>query len=101
MFAIRSGWFCSAEFWWIEDALTKPKFAKLGSVQPMRQAKTAIHREIPAATSALNARFRKCITSSLYPSIPQRNLSWEIARDNWRGDRNGEPRAIPVVLKQF
>lgn len=54
MFAIKSGWLCLAEFCWIEDALTKPKFAKLGSVHPMRHAKTAIHRDIPAATAALN-----------------------------------------------
>ena len=54
MFAIRSGWLCSAEFSRIEDALIKPEFAKLGSVQPMRHAKAAIQREIPAATAALN-----------------------------------------------
>jgi hypothetical protein len=55
MFAIRFGWLCSAEFSWIEDAFIKPEvFAKLGSVQPMRQAKTAIQRESPVATAALN-----------------------------------------------
>ena len=53
MFAIRSGRLCWVEFSRIEDALTKPELAKLGSVQPMRQAKTAIHRDIPVATAAL------------------------------------------------
>jgi hypothetical protein len=54
MFAIRSGRLCLAEFEWIEDALTKPKWAKLGRVQPIRHAKTAIQRDIPAATATLN-----------------------------------------------
>ena len=54
MFAIRSGRLCLTEFEWIEDALTKPKLAKLGRVQPMRHAKTAIQRDITAATAALN-----------------------------------------------
>ena len=54
MLAMRFGWFCPAEFWRIEDALIKPVFAKLGSVQPIRHAKTAIQREIPLATAALN-----------------------------------------------
>jgi hypothetical protein len=53
MFAIRSGRLCWVEFSWIEDARAKPGLAKLGSVQPMRQAKTAIHRDIPVATAAL------------------------------------------------
>jgi hypothetical protein len=54
MLAIRFGWLCAAEFWQIEDALIKLVFAKLGSAQPMRHAKTAIQREIPLATAALN-----------------------------------------------
>jgi hypothetical protein len=54
MSAIKSVRLCPAEFGWIEDALTKPKFAKLGSVQPTRHAKAAIQRDIPAAIAALN-----------------------------------------------
>ena len=54
MSAIKSGWLSPAELWWMEDALAKPKFAKLGRVQPMRHAKTAIQRDIPAASAALN-----------------------------------------------
>ena len=52
--AIRSGWPCPDELWWIEVAPAKPKFAKLGSVQPIRHAKAAIQRESPAASAALN-----------------------------------------------
>lgn len=54
MFAIRSGWLCSAEFLWIAEALIKSEVAKLGRVQPMRHAKAAIQREIPVAIAALN-----------------------------------------------
>jgi hypothetical protein len=54
MLAIRSDPLRPAEFWRVEDALIKPVFAKLGSVQPIRHAKTAIQREIPLATAALN-----------------------------------------------
>jgi hypothetical protein len=74
MSAIKSGWLCTAEFCWIEDALAKPKFAKLGSVQPMRHARAAIQRDIPAATADPNVRCGKRITYSLYRSILQDNL---------------------------
>jgi hypothetical protein len=53
MSAIRSGWFCSAEFCWIAGALIELEFARPGSVQPTRQAQTAIHRESPVAVAAL------------------------------------------------
>jgi|ERR1700733_365517 hypothetical protein len=69
--AIRSGWLCSDELWWIEGAPAKAKFAKFGSVHPMRHAKTAIQRESPAATAARNVGNRKRILYSLYPFILQ------------------------------
>jgi hypothetical protein len=74
MFAIRSGWLRSPDFSCTAVALIKPVLAKLGSVQPIRQATTAIHSESPVASTALNVCCRKLITSSLYPSILQNNL---------------------------
>jgi len=70
MSAIKSGRLCPAEFWWIEGGLVKPKFAKLGNVQPMRHANAAIQTDIPAATAALNVRGKR-IASAYTPAFPK------------------------------
>lgn len=44
-------------------------FASMGSVQPMKQAKTAIHKEINVAVPALKVRIGEYMTSRLYASI--------------------------------
>ena len=55
MFAITSGRVCSAELRWMAGGVNEIEleFARLGSVQPTRQAKTAIHSESPVAIAAL------------------------------------------------
>lgn len=55
MFAIGPDWVCSATLFWVEEVGKGSGLARTGSVQPMKQAKTAIHREIAVAITALNA----------------------------------------------
>src|SRR5271169_5803983 len=74
MSAIKSGESCLAEFWCAEKALPEPALARLGSVQPIRHAKTASHAESPMTTADLNVRMGKRIADSVYPSIPQYNF---------------------------
>lgn len=68
--------FCGAELWRTKDAsLTSAlaaelvpelaaEFANIGSVQPIRQASTAIHRETPVATTARKLRNGQRITKA-------------------------------------
>src|SRR5208282_4521201 len=58
-FVIGPDWCCSA---------------KVGSAQPMKHARTPIHRETNVAIHALNVCNDGCISSSLYPSSIQDNL---------------------------
>ena len=53
MSGIDSDWLCSATLFGIEEVLIGAGFARAGSVQPMKQAKTAIHRDISVAIPAL------------------------------------------------
>jgi hypothetical protein len=53
MFAIGPDWLCSAILFWMEDVWRRSGFASAGSMQPMKQAKTAIHSEITVAIAAL------------------------------------------------
>jgi len=50
------------------------EFARLGSVQPIRQAKTAIHREITVATAERKVRNGEGIIQSVYLAIRKDNL---------------------------
>src|ERR1700722_4587650 len=71
-----SGSFWGAELWRAKDAALPsafaaelvpelaPEFPNIGSVQPIRQANTAIHRETPAATTARKLRNGKRITKA-------------------------------------
>jgi len=52
--AIRSGEFCSVEFSCAAEAMPELACVRLGSVQPIRHAKTASHTESPVATADLN-----------------------------------------------
>lgn len=79
--AIRSGWPCSDELWWLEGAPAKPKLAKFGSVQPMRHANTAIQRDIPAAVTALNVwDGKRIVYTSDYTPPFSKTICFEIAR---------------------
>ena len=77
MFAIRPVWSCWAAFARIDKALIEPEFARLGFAQPMRQASTAIHREITVATPALKVRNGERIVYRQCVAIPKDNLFCE------------------------
>jgi hypothetical protein len=52
---LRSDKFSRIKVVRIEEALLEPEFASAGSVQPMKQARAAIHREMIVAVATLNA----------------------------------------------
>ena len=65
MSAMRPEWLWLAEFSWAKDEAARGELASTGSVQPMTQAKTAIHTEsavaIPAFMVCKVSRISKCI----------------------------------------
>lgn len=73
IFAIGPDWLCSSALFWIEEVWIGPGFASAGSAQPMKQANTAIHREITVAIADLKVWNGKYMTFRLYPSIPRNN----------------------------
>ena len=73
---IRSGWAGSAEALWLKSARGEAEFASWGSVQPMRHARTANHRDIIVAIPALKVWIGERITSSVYRAIVENNAFW-------------------------
>ena len=67
MSAITSDELCSGEFFWIEGASRiAGELARTGCVQPMMQAKAAIHNETAVAIPALRVRKVECISNLNY-----------------------------------
>ena len=61
----------------VAESVRGPEFARLGSVQPIRQASMAIHREITVATADLKVRNGEGIIQSVYLAIRKDNLFCE------------------------
>ncbi len=78
--AIRSGWPCSAEALWVESDRGEAEFASWRSVQPMRHASTANHKDITVAIPALKVWIGERITHRLYRAIVKNNRFWRAAR---------------------
>ncbi len=57
----------------VVEMLDDPELARLGSVHPIRQANTAIHRDTAVATADLKVRNGESITQSLYIAIRKDN----------------------------
>ena len=82
---MRSGWLGSGELAGSGAALSNEEslvvatlggaeFTRLGTVQPIRQARTAIHREITVATADLKVRNGEGIIQRVYLANRKDNL---------------------------
>jgi hypothetical protein len=68
------------------ETLSGRELGRLGSVQPIRHARTASHRESPALSVDLNDLIGERIVDSLYPSSREDNDvgEWAARYGGWR-----------------
>jgi hypothetical protein len=107
MSAISPDWPWSAERSWFEDASTiAGELARAGGVQPMRQARTAIHRETPVAVPAFTMCKVERIPAYIVRLQPQKHSDSSredisravkranLAKQNWWEGAKKFPRLI-------